>query len=85
MQTSISWSHAAFAALAIAAGGCKADQQAKTGDTAAPAPVTSASAGTHKKSKITIAMIAKSSTNPVFLASRTGAEAAITMTKQLEA
>ena len=32
--------------------------------------------GTNASGKITIAMIAKSSTNPVFLASRTGAEAA---------
>jgi len=42
------------------------DQSTKTGsaDTAAP------------KNKITIAMIAKSSNNPVFLAARTGAEAA---------
>ena len=32
--------------------------------------------GAGKDNKLTIAMIAKSSTNPVFLASRTGAEAA---------
>lgn len=54
-------------AVALACGG-GSDQKADT-QAAAAAP-------TGKGKKFTIAMIAKSSTNPVFLAARTGAEAA---------
>jgi ribose transport system substrate-binding protein len=56
-----------FAALACSGGG---DGKTATGDTTA-----SGTAGGARKS-IKIAMIAKSSDNPVFLAARTGAEAA---------
>jgi ribose transport system substrate-binding protein len=45
------------------------------GDSAAKTPAATAGTGA-APSKITIAMIAKSSTNPVFLSARTGAEAA---------
>jgi ribose transport system substrate-binding protein len=68
MKTLISWKRAAVVALLGGLAACNkaGDQSTKTGsaDTAAP------------KNKITIAMIAKSSNNPVFLAARTGAEAA---------
>ena len=60
---------ASLAAL-IACGGGAADKAAT--DTGAKPATTSAKAG----DKIVIAMIAKSSSNPVFLAARTGAEAA---------
>ena len=63
---------AALAAVSLLACGGSADT-AKT-DSAAPA-TTAKGPG---KNKITIAMIAKSSTNPVFLAARTGAERAAT-------
>jgi ribose transport system substrate-binding protein len=59
----------AVVTLALAA--CTKGDTSK-GDTSAGA----SSANTPAKNKITIAMIAKSSTNPVFLAARTGAEAA---------
>ncbi|MEO7083249.1 MAG: substrate-binding domain-containing protein [Gemmatimonadaceae bacterium] len=59
----------ATTALVVACGGEKADTKAPA---AGAAPSTSAKG----KDAITIAMIAKSSTNPVFLAARTGAEAA---------
>jgi len=55
---------AALAAIVAGAGACSIDTGAKP-------PIQAKT-----KDKITIAMIAKSSTNPVFLASRTGAEAA---------
>ena len=58
---------AAVATMALVA--CGKSEQAKPDSTAAKA----AAPG---KDKITIAMIAKSSNNPVFLAARTGAEAA---------
>ncbi|MDB4876820.1 MAG: Periplasmic binding protein domain protein [Gemmatimonadetes bacterium] len=70
-----------FVALATAAAagvvgtGCgKADlKSGAAADTSAPKAATATGAG---KDKITIAVIAKSSNNPVFLAARTGAEAA---------
>ena len=65
---------AAFAAIAFALVAC-GGEKAKGADSAAPAAGTAAS-NAPGKNKITIAMIAKSSNNPVFLASRTGAEAA---------
>jgi ribose transport system substrate-binding protein len=46
------------------------------GDQAKPDAAASKAAAAPAKNKITIAMIAKSSNNPVFLAARTGAEAA---------
>ena len=52
---------------------------AKGGDTAKDSTTTAATGGApvaHNDSVFRIAMIAKSSTNPVFLATRTGAEAA---------
>jgi ribose transport system substrate-binding protein len=61
---------AALATVTLAACGGSSGDTAKK-DSAAP--VQAASTG---KNKITIAMIAKSSTNPVFLAARTGAERA---------
>src|SRR6185436_7878218 len=60
---------AALATLAIA---CSGSGDTAKKDSAAPA---AAATGTGKN-KITIAMIAKSSNNPVFLAARTGAERA---------
>src|SRR5262245_34295439 len=58
---------------------CSGGGAAKT-DSAAPKTATQAGS----KSKITIAMIAKSSTNPVFLSARTGAErAAAELTEKL--
>jgi len=66
--------HASLAALALALVAC-GGEKAKGPDSAAPAAGAAAS-NAPGKDKITIAMIAKSSTNPVFLASRTGAEAA---------
>src|SRR4051812_30980553 len=72
MTKQLSWIRVAVATLALVAcaGGDKKSDS--TTATAAKAP---AAAGA-PKDKITIAMIAKSSTNPVFLAARTGAEAA---------
>jgi len=68
MKTLISWKRAAVVALLGGLAACNkaGDQSGKTAgnDTAAA------------KNKITIAMIAKASNNPVFLAARTGAEAA---------
>lgn len=67
MKTLISWKRSTVVALmGLAACTKGGDQSAKTAasDTAAA------------KNKITIAMIAKASNNPVFLAARTGAEAA---------
>ena len=67
MTRHVRWTGIAVTALAMLAGACnKADQ----GASASKAP---AGKG---KDKITIAVIAKSSNNPVFLAARTGAEAA---------
>ncbi|HTE46063.1 MAG TPA: substrate-binding domain-containing protein [Gemmatimonadaceae bacterium] len=62
------WTRLAIAAVTIAVGACS------KGDEGASASKTPAAAA-KGKDKITIAMIAKSSNNPVFLASRTGAEA----------
>jgi ribose transport system substrate-binding protein len=59
---------AVIGTVACAGGGAASDSAAKT-----PAATTGAGA---TPNKITIAMIAKSSTNPVFLSARTGAEAA---------
>jgi len=56
--------------LACAKGGDAAKDPTKTAATGSGAPVA------HSDSVLRIAMIAKSSTNPVFLAARTGAEAA---------
>jgi len=66
--------HASLAAIALALTAC-GGEKAKAPDSAAPTAGAAAS-NAPGKDKITIAMIAKSSTNPVFLASRTGAEAA---------
>jgi ribose transport system substrate-binding protein len=63
------WSSIASLALVLVA--CSGSDQSKS-DSAKPV-TTAAGPG---KNKITIAMIAKSSTNPVFLAARTGAERA---------
>jgi ribose transport system substrate-binding protein len=57
-----------LAALALLLAGCS-----KAGDKPADSTQTAAAAGARK---LTIAMIGKSSNNPVFLAARTGAEAA---------
>jgi ribose transport system substrate-binding protein len=62
------WMRTAAATLALVA--CGKGEPAKTDTGGAK------QAGTTGKNKISIAMIAKSSTNPVFLAARTGAEAA---------
>jgi ribose transport system substrate-binding protein len=62
------WTSLALAAVAIAA--CGKTEQAKPDSSSAK------TAAAPAKNKITIAMIAKSSNNPVFLAARTGAEAA---------
>jgi ribose transport system substrate-binding protein len=59
--------------LALIAGVACAKTDTKAGDTTKPSP--SASAATGSKT-LTIAMIAKSSTNPVFIYGRQGAEAA---------
>jgi ribose transport system substrate-binding protein len=72
-MTKLGWMYAALAAVGLAA--C-AGEKAKTSDSSAPAAGANAAATAPGKDKITIAMIAKSSNNPVFLASRTGAEAA---------
>src|SRR4051812_25109338 len=68
MRTHMMWRRAA---VTVTLGGLIAC--AKSGDQSAKTATADTSAG---KNKITIAMIAKSSTNPVFLAARTGAEAA---------
>jgi len=63
-----------LAALGIAMAACGGNKEAgKAGSTGAS---TGAAVSAPGKDKITIAVIAKSSTNPVFLAARTGAEAA---------
>jgi ribose transport system substrate-binding protein len=74
MTKRVGWWHASFAAIAFGLAACGGEKAPAT-DSAAPAAGTAAS-NAPGKNKITIAMIAKSSTNPVFLASRTGAEAA---------
>src|SRR5947207_2990721 len=61
-------------AFAVAALACSKDNTGKAGSTSAATPA--ATKGARKDSTIRIALIAKSSTNPVFLAARTGAEAA---------
>jgi DNA-binding LacI/PurR family transcriptional regulator len=66
--------HVSLATIALGLAAC-GGEKAKGPDSAASAAGTAAS-NAPGKDKITIAMIAKSSTNPVFLASRTGAEAA---------
>ena len=68
------WSGVVLSALCFAALACSGGdgRSAATGDTGASA---SGAAGGARKA-IKIAMIAKSSDNPVFLAARTGAEAA---------
>ena len=73
MTKRVAWMHGSLAALALAAAAC-GGEKTKGPDSAAPAAAAASNAP--GKNKITIAMIAKSSTNPVFLASRTGAEAA---------
>ena len=67
MTKGLKWVSAASVALCVTLAGCS-----KAGDK--PADSTHAATGTGKK--FTIAMIGKSSNNPVFLAARTGAEAA---------
>src|SRR5215475_13839062 len=59
--------------LALLSGACGGEKGASTSDTSKAAPAAATAKG---KDTITIAVIAKSSTNPVFLAARTGAEAA---------
>ena len=66
MTTNVGWMRVALATLALAA--CSKGDQAAGGGKAA------AGGGGPGKDKIMIAVIAKSSTNPVFLAARTGAE-----------
>lgn len=61
-----------IALLAVAACG----RGEGTSDSTKPASVRPAGAAAHDDNTLRIAMIAKSSTNPVFLAARTGAEAA---------
>ena len=75
MTKRVVWRAAALAtigAAVIACGGGSAGDKGATDTGAKTAGVTKTAAG----DKITIAMIAKSSSNPVFLAARTGAEAA---------
>ena len=74
-MTKPGWMYASLAAVALGLAAC-AGEKAKTSDSSAPAAGANAAATAPGKDKITIAMIAKSSNNPVFLASRTGAEAA---------
>jgi ribose transport system substrate-binding protein len=71
-MTTIRWGRAWLAALSIGMGACGGDQQVKQPAARQDTAAARAPGGT---SHITIAMIAKSSTNPVFLAARTGAEA----------
>jgi ribose transport system substrate-binding protein len=67
----------AWAALITAFVGCSGAKDSATGDTAAKtAPAAGAATGAAAPNHIAIAVIAKSSNNPVFLAARTGAEAA---------
>lgn len=67
--------HLRYAALmALFAVACGRTDQAS--DTSKAQPARAAGVGAHNDSTLRIAMIAKSSTNPVFLAARTGAEAA---------
>ena len=73
MTKRVPWMHGSLAAFALAVAAC-GGEKTKGPDSAAPAAAAASNAP--GKNKITIAMIAKSSTNPVFLASRTGAEAA---------
>jgi ribose transport system substrate-binding protein len=70
MTKHLKWMRVASAALALAA--CSGSEKPATGDSA----VAKQAASGPGKDKITIALIAKSSANPVFLAARTGAEAA---------
>jgi len=74
--------HASLAAIALALTAC-GGEKAKAPDSAAPTAGAAAS-NAPGKDKITIAMIAKSSTNPVFLAARTGAERAAAEISQKE-
>jgi ribose transport system substrate-binding protein len=69
MTKNRSWLRIAVATLALVA--CSKGESAKT-DSGTPKQA----GATTGKNKINIAVIAKSSTNPVFLAARTGAEAA---------
>jgi ribose transport system substrate-binding protein len=73
MKVRQAWKTAALAFVGASAIACSGggDKPAATADSSQPA----GAAGAAGKS-ITIAMIAKSSTNPVFLSARTGAEAA---------
>src|SRR5262245_45194850 len=66
------WVLSALGIALAACGGNKEAGQAAGNSTGA----TTGAAAASGKNKITIAVIAKSSTNPVFLAARTGAEAA---------
>jgi len=61
-----------LAALALVAAACTAKDSARDSTKVSAAPTTAA----HNDSSMRIAVIAKSSNNPVFLAARTGAEAA---------
>ena len=72
MQGRIKWRTAACA-IAVAAVACGGGSSDKAADTSARSAGTTKAAG---GGKIVIALIAKSSTNAVFLAARTGAEAA---------
>src|SRR4249920_3642323 len=74
MTKRVGWIPSLLAGLSLAVAAC-GGEKAKGPDSAAPAAGAAAS-NAPGKDKITIAMIAKSSNNPVFLASRTGAEAA---------
>jgi ribose transport system substrate-binding protein len=81
MNTHFGCTRATLAAIPFVLMACGGDKSASRTDSAAPSvpaagASTSTAANSPGKDKITIAMIAKSSTNPVFLASRTGAEAA---------
>jgi ribose transport system substrate-binding protein len=75
MTKRVGWVHTTIAAMALVLGACKGEQ-AKPTDSVKTAASSAPTKAGPAKDKITIAMIAKSSNNPVFLASRTGAEAA---------
>jgi len=66
MRRMETWTRAALVGLAMVAAGCGGSGQPTGAATGAPAG----------RERIRIAMIGKSSTNPVFLSARTGAEAA---------
>jgi ribose transport system substrate-binding protein len=66
----------AMTAVAAGAMACGGDKGAKPADTVAASKTSTPAPAAKKDSTYRIAIIAKSSTNPVFLAARTGAEAA---------